>query len=105
MFYNCIVVLRFVVQKGRAYDSLLEIIDTKTLLEKVIPRHATGVLWRGILFKINFIRFFRQLSQVDDFSSWTFLAVEIECAVRNAPGSEVTYRDGTPGIALSHLDN
>lgn len=51
MFYNCIVVLRFVVQKGRAYDSLLEIIDTKTLLEKVIPRHATGVLWRGILFE------------------------------------------------------
>lgn len=92
-------------QKGRVYDSLLEIIDTKTLLEKVIPRHATGVLWRGILFEINFIRFFWQLSQVDDFSSWTFLAVEIECAVRNAPGSEVTYRDGTPGIALSHLDN
>ena len=51
MFYNCIVVLRFVVQKGRVYDSLLEIIDTKTLLEKVIPRHATGVLWRGILFE------------------------------------------------------
>jgi len=55
--------------------------------------------------KINFIRYFRRLSQVDDFSSWTFLAVEIECAVRNALGSEVTYRDGTPGIALSHLDN
>lgn len=51
MFYNCIVVLRFVVQKGRVYDSLLEIIDTKTLWEKVIPRHATGVLWRGILFE------------------------------------------------------
>ena len=55
--------------------------------------------------KINFIRYFRRLSQVDDFSSWTFLAVEIECAVRNALGSEVTYRDGTPGLALSHLDN
>ena len=92
-------------QKGRVYDSLLEIIDTKTLLEKVIPRHATGVLWGESYLKINFIRFFRQLSQVDDFSTWTFLAVEIECAVRNAPGSEVTYRDGTPGIALSHLDN
>lgn len=92
-------------QKGRVYDSLLEIIDTKTLLEKVIPRHATGVLWRGILFDNKLYTIFWQLSQVDDFSSWTFLAVEIECAVRNAPGSEVTYRDGTPGIALSHLDN
>lgn len=92
-------------QKGRVYDSLLEIIDTKTLLEKVIPRHATGVLWWGILFENKLYTIFWQLSQVDDFSSWTFLAVEIECAVRNAPGSEVTYRDGTPGIALSHLDN
>ena len=61
MFYNCIVVLRFVVQKGRAYDSLLEIIDTKTLLEKVIPRHATGVLWRGILFEKKLYTIFQAI--------------------------------------------
>ena len=60
MFYNCIVVLRFVVQKGRVYDSLLEIIDTKTLLEKVIPRHATGVLWRGILFENKLYTIFKE---------------------------------------------
>lgn len=105
MFYNCIVVLRFVVQKGRVYDSLLEIIDTKTLLEKVIPVTLPECCGGESYLKINFIRYFRRLSQVDDFSSWTFLAVEIECAVRNSLGSEVTYRDGTPGIALSHLDN
>ena len=61
MFYNCIVVLRFVVQKGRAYDSLLEIIDTKTLLEKVIPRHATGRLWRGILFENKLYTIFQAI--------------------------------------------
>ena len=61
MFYNCIVVLRFVVQKGRVYDSLLEIIDTKTLLEKVIPRHATGVLWRGILFENKLYTIFKAI--------------------------------------------
>lgn len=61
MFYNCIVVLRFVVQKGRVYDSLLEIIDTKTLLEKVIPRHATGVLWRGILFENKLYTIFKEI--------------------------------------------
>ena len=61
MFYNCIVVLRFVVQKGRVYDSLLEIIDTKTLLEKVIPRHATGVLWRGILFENKLYTIFQEI--------------------------------------------
>lgn len=61
MFYNCIVVLRFVVQKGRVYDSLLEIIDTKTLLEKVIPRHATGVLWQGILFENKLYTIFQAI--------------------------------------------
>ncbi len=55
--------------------------------------------------KINFIRYFRRLSQVDDSAPGHSLLLKIECAVRNALGSEVTYRDGTPGIALSHLDN
>ena len=48
-------------QKGRVYDSLLEIIDTKTLLEKVIPRHATGVLWRGILFENKLYTIFQAI--------------------------------------------
>lgn len=47
--------------KRRVYDSLLEIIDTKTLLEKVIPRHATGVLWRGILFENKLYTIFQAI--------------------------------------------
>lgn len=39
----------------------LEIIDTKTLLKKVIPRHATGVLWRGILFENKLYTIFKEI--------------------------------------------
>lgn len=55
--------------------------------------------------EINFSLDWTDLSQVDNFSSWAFLAIEIEGAVRNTLGSEVAYGDGAPGFALSHLDN
>ncbi len=33
----------------------------KPLLEKVIPRHATGVLWRGILFENKLYTIFQAI--------------------------------------------
>ena len=43
------------------------------------------------------------LSQVDDFCSWEFLAVEDEGIVGNAFCLEAGDVDGAPGRALAHL--